>query len=727
MKKFKIVLNILSYVVLFILLTGLNLISIYLIELFHYLGRFFPYVFVAFLPALLLGRLSRRSFKKALVRGVLPFLTALAVYTIRVGARSGWLRFGGWFLDLWWIIALYLAGLAAFMYFGWFCRFQIKIVRRWAVPAVSMLLLFLTAMQAYSFFTGLIGKFSSVPDLQNKSYGEALRGLCDCLEREYPYFAYKKIDWPKIKEQTLASLPKIKTDDDFTRIVIGLVNELQDGHLRARPRTWKSDLKDKASLGARFVQINGTLAIAKVIPKSGAAEAGLKPGMVLCRVNGRHVGEVLAGVPDYAINSKSGSIRGERQGVLHRLTWLLTQGDNASDLISQNTCQNPDNTIGIVRHPRAADYSKLPGHGKLASLPVYDPNSKEGWQVDIRSADLTALNLKERLYDLMHADFDTKTRWPNTLPQAFKPGELMGLGKNPGLKIRELHKKGITGRGVSIAIIDQCLLVDHIEYKDRIKFYEEIPCLDNDQSSMHGPAVASIAIGKTVGVAPDSNLFYIAETHGIYDNHNYEWDFTYLARSIDRILEINRTLPKNDKIRVISIAVGWSPQQKGYKEVVDSVNRAKVQGIFVVSSSLYETHDHKFFFHGLGRNSLKDPDSFDSYEEGSWWSRRFYSGERCFPIDEALLVPMDSRCTASPTGVEDYVFYSNGGWSWSIPYIAGLYALACQVKPDITPDIFWKEALKIGEIIEVEKDSKKYKLGKIVNPLKLIENLQEKK
>ncbi len=325
MKKLKKVFSILLDVFLFVLLICLNLVFIYLIELLYYLGRFFPYVFIAFLPALLLGRLSRRSFKRALVRGVLPFLTALTVYTLRIGARSGWLRFGGWFLDLWWVIALYLAGLAAFMYFGWFCRFRMKIVRRWAVPALSLLLLFLTAMQAYSFFTGLIGKFSSVPDIQNKSYGEALRDLCDCLEREYPYFAYKKIDWPKIKERTLASLPEIKTDDDFARLVIGLVNELQDGHLRARPRTWKSDLKDKASLGARFVHIDGTLVIAEVIPKSGAAEAGLKPGMVLCRVNGRPVGEVLAGVPDYAINSKSGSIRGERKGVLHRLTWLLTQ------------------------------------------------------------------------------------------------------------------------------------------------------------------------------------------------------------------------------------------------------------------------------------------------------------------------------------------------------------------------------------------------------------------
>jgi hypothetical protein len=404
--------------------------------------------------------------------------------------------------------------------------------------------------------------------------------------------------------------------------------------------------------------------------------------------------------------------------------WNFSSVDARPDAAGQSTRQNPDGTIGIVRHPPAADYSALPGHGKLSSLPVYDPHLKESWQVDLRSSDLAALDLRERLRDLIHADFDSKTKWPPLLPKAFSPDQLMELGKNPGLGIRELHAKGITGKGVSIAVIDQCLLIDHEEYKDRLRFYEEIHCLANDHSSMHGPAVASIAVGKTVGVAPESSLFYIAETHGNLDKDNFEWDFSYLAKSIDRLLEINGMLPQNDKIRVLSIAVGWSPKQKGYKEVVESVNKAKEQGIFVISSSLYETYDHRFFFHGLGRSPFKDPDRFDSYGPGSWWAQQFYSGQKYFPVAEALLVPMDSRCTASPTGVEDYAYYPMGGWSWSIPYIAGLYALACQVKSDIKPDIFWNEALNTGDILEIEQKGQKHRLGKIINPERLVFRLK---
>lgn len=93
-------------------------------------------------------------------------------------------------------------------------------------------------------------------------------------------------------------------------------------------------------------------------------------------------------------------------------------------------------------------------------------------------------------------------------------------------------------------------------------------------------------------------------------------------------------------------------------------------------------------------------------------------------VDSTLLVPMDSRCIASPSGKKSYTFYSTGGFSWSIPYIAGLYALACQVKPDVTPQEFWKKALETGDEIRINKNSTEYKFGKIVNPVKLVESLK---
>ncbi|MFO7733822.1 MAG: hypothetical protein R6X21_09245 [Candidatus Aminicenantes bacterium] len=164
-----------------------------------------------------------------------------------------------------------------------------------------------------------------------------------------------------------------------------------------------------------------------------------------------------------------------------------------------------------------------------------------------------------------------------------------------------------------------------------------------------------------------------------------------------RLLEIQKKLPPAERIRVISLSIGWDPKERGYEQVRAAVERVKKEGLFVVSSSLAPTYDEKFRFHGLGRDPLADPDLAASYGPGSWWEDQFHSlGGGLSKSVETLLIPMDSRTVAGFTGLEDYTFYRNGGWSWSIPYIAGLYALACQVEPEMTPERFWTKALETG-------------------------------
>ena len=375
--------------------------------------------------------------------------------------------------------------------------------------------------------------------------------------------------------------------------------------------------------------------------------------------------------------------------------------------------------IEIVRRPSPANFRR----GKLARLPSYDPASGRNWQVDLRGFDLSGLDLSGRLDDLLHADFDSKTRWPDTLPAGFMPEGIVDMAKNPGLGVRVLHARGIDGRGVGIGIIDQCLLVEHAEYRDRLRSYEEIHLL-GERAQMHGPAVASIAVGKSVGVAPGADLYYIAETHGTYAGGKSEFDFTWVAQSIDRLLEINRTLPTGRKIRAISISVGWNPQAKGFAEVQAAVGRATQANVFVISTAIRTTHN--LMFSGLGRAPLADPERAESYGPGSFWRAAFFGGETWAVTNGRLMVPMDSRAVASPTGPDDYVFYADGGYSWSVPWIAGLYALACQVKPDITPEVFWAEAIESGKTIQVRQNAtaSEVEFGKIADPVGLITRLK---
>jgi hypothetical protein len=93
-------------------------------------------------------------------------------------------------------------------------------------------------------------------------------------------------------------------------------------------------------------------------------------------------------------------------------------------------------------------------------------------------------------------------------------------------------------------------------------------------------------------------------------------------------------------------------------------------------------------------------------------------------VSRRLLIPMDARTTASPTGVQDYVFYGIGGISWSVPYLAGVYALAVQVKPEITPEEFLRLAFNTGQTIQIEHNGSQYSLGVIIDPAALIASLK---
>jgi hypothetical protein len=62
-----------------------------------------------------------------------------------------------------------------------------------------------------------------------------------------------------------------------------------------------------------------------------------------------------------------------------------------------------------------------------------------------------------------------------------------------------------------------------------------------------------------------------------------------------------------------------------------------------------------------------------------------------------------------------------------LPYAAGLYALACQVKSSVTPEEFVEKAVKTSDMLEIMNNTinYKYKLKNILNPVKLIQELKQ--
>lgn len=324
--------------------------------------------------------------------------------------------------------------------------------------------------------------------------------------------------------------------------------------------------------------------------------------------------------------------------------------------------------------------------------------------------------------------FNSKTVWPEDMPSSFDHSTIMEAGKNPGLGVYDLHKKGLTGKGISIAIIDQILYTDHQEYKDNLALYEEIHVVPDESTSFHGSAVASIATGKTCGVAPNAKLYYWAvnpvKVPDKYDGSDSSIAFADgFAVAVDRMLAVNATLPENEKIRVLSISQGFNNlNDAGVETFIKSVKKAQDSGIFVITTSTYRYSDFMSYqtdFAGLGKISITgNPDSLSTYTLGR------FEQDNPAAFSDKLLIPMDDRTTADPSGAADYAFYTDGGFSWVAPYVAGLYALAAQTKPDIKPEIFWRKALETSNKVTVTLNNKKYIFNHVINPAKLIDSLK---
>jgi subtilisin family serine protease len=130
----------------------------------------------------------------------------------------------------------------------------------------------------------------------------------------------------------------------------------------------------------------------------------------------------------------------------------------------------------------------------------------------------------------------------------------------PGARAHEQ----LTGKGVGLAIIDQGLLVNHVEYRDRLRLYEEIHCLDQN-AAMHGPAVASLAVGRTISVAPPTHHIAVSnrkEASAADCMRPAGWlDSLLCAPSADS--SVSRRFPKTEDPGHLRL---WLAQMPGYQE-----------------------------------------------------------------------------------------------------------------------------------------------------------------
>jgi hypothetical protein len=309
---------------------------------------------------------------------------------------------------------------------------------------------------------------------------------------------------------------------------------------------------------------------------------------------------------------------------------------------------------------------------------------------------LAKLDLRDQSSSLGKWSFDSRTVWPGAdrLPAGFDPARLLEEGKNPGLGVRKLHNAGIVGKGVGIAIIDQPLLRDHEEYKDAVVKYTEVD-VAGAGPQMHGPAVASIAVGKTCGVAPGAALYYFAVPTWKW-LRNEPW-----AEELERVIELNRGLTDTPKIRVVSISLGAFSERPNPARWKQAVKMAEDEGILVV------TCDPGFLRLATLKRVETSPDPGPAD-----YKRGLYGHPAA-----VLCVPAANRTLASLWGPHFYTYDRTGGMSWTVPYLAGVAALAWQVDPSIKP----REMLELWQSTVARTSA-----GLVIDPVAMIETVKGK-
>ena len=195
--------------------------------------------------------------------------------------------------------------------------------------------------------------------------------------------------------------------------------------------------------------------------------------------------------------------------------------------------------------------------------------------------------------------------------------------------------------------------------------------MPSNQSSMHGPAVASLLVGDSIGTAPDAKLYYVAAP---------EWipDAKYEADALNWIIAKNSSLPDGEKIRAVSISTDPSYLGTSTKNTADwdsAYVHAVNAGILIIDCS--DNHGITNFCY----YDIDDPDNVSACTLGL--------PGLVFTNDiNRICIPTSLRTTAEEhiEGSFSYQFTGRGGLSWAEPYLVGVIALGWQIRPEISGD-----------------------------------------
>lgn len=141
------------------------------------------------------------------------------------------------------------------------------------------------------FVTGVVFAQTSAPDRI-----EIFDKVWNTIDKKYYDPHFNGVDWSKMRELYQPRVEAAKSDDEFYSLVKRMVGELGDVHTSFRtPREVEAGKRNVTiSAGLWLGEAEGKAVIFGVEPDTEAARAGLRPGMIVSKIDGRETMEILA-------------------------------------------------------------------------------------------------------------------------------------------------------------------------------------------------------------------------------------------------------------------------------------------------------------------------------------------------------------------------------------------------------------------------------------------------
>lgn len=328
-------------------------------------------------------------------------------------------------------------------------------------------------------------------------------------------------------------------------------------------------------------------------------------------------------------------------------------------------------------------------------------NSEVNFYDDVREKDLSNMDFRGKSDLLFTLTFDNYTKWPgkDKMPENFDPIKVLEYGKDSGLGIEKLHKQGYNGTGVNIAYIDQPLLEGHESYNNvSLKYYKIRPEETGMENSMHGPAVLSLLAGDKIGIVPNANVYFFGHPAWLRDQKTH-------AEALYKLIEVNKELPKDKKIRIVGFSDAPDKTEKNIEDYKTAISEAEKSDIMVIDVTTFN-------YVPLFIKPFKDKEDYKSYTVAQWMSRSESN------LKEGFYVPTSGRTTAEgyKNDPKQYAYWTNGGLSWAVPYVVGTIALGLQVNPKLT---------KGNAIKYLYESGNEFNNGKVINPEGFINMVKE--